>query len=102
MSRQYRLSPQARKEMLEIGDFVAESSVDAALKIYDALEAAFALLAENPEIGHLREDLTDRPVKFWPVFSYYVVYDPASSDPLEILSVVHGAREVDRLLTEDR
>jgi plasmid stabilization system protein ParE len=73
VSRQYRLSPQARKEMIEIGDFVAESSVAAALKIYDALEAAFALLAENPEIGHLREDLTDRPVKFWPVFSYYVV-----------------------------
>ena len=88
--------------MLDIGDFVAESSVEAALKIYDALEEAFALLAQNPAIGHLREDLTDRPVKFWPVFSYYVIYDPASSNPLEILSVVHGARDVARLLTGDR
>lgn len=102
MSRPYRLSPQARQEMLDIGDFVAESSVDAALNIYDALEEAFALLAENPGIGHLREDLTDRPVKFWPVFSYYVVYDPETSNPLEILSVVHGAREVARLLTDER
>jgi hypothetical protein len=25
------------------------------------------LLAEHPEIGHRREDLTDLPVKFWPV-----------------------------------
>lgn len=102
MSQQYRLTPHARQEMLDMGDFVAESSVDAALKIYDALEEAFALLAQNPAIGHLREDLTDRPVKFWPVFSYYVIYDPASSNPLEILSVVHGARDVARLLTGDR
>jgi toxin ParE1/3/4 len=102
VSQQYRLSPQARQELLDIGDFVSESSVDAALKIYDALEEAFALLAENPGIGHLREDLTDRPVKFWPVLSYYVIYDPASSNPLEILSVVHGARDVARLLTEER
>ncbi len=28
------------------------------------------MLAENPGIGHTREDLTDRPVRFWKVFSY--------------------------------
>ena len=53
-------------------------SVEAALKLYDALEGAFARLADNPGIGHAREDLTSGPVKFWPVVSYLVVYDPVS------------------------
>jgi hypothetical protein len=44
-----------------------------------------------PEMGHTREDLTERPVKFWSVFSYLVVYDPASR-PLTVLAVLHGAR----------
>jgi antitoxin ParD1/3/4/toxin ParE1/3/4 len=65
--------------------------------VYGELEHAFELLADNPEIGHLREDLTDRPVKFWSVFSYLVAYDPAR-DPLRIVAVVHGARDVERLL----
>jgi hypothetical protein len=33
--------------------------------IHDAIEK----LAENPGIGHAREDLTDRAVKFWSVYS---------------------------------
>ena len=65
--------------------------------MYDALEEAFALLAERPSIGHSRQDLTDRPLKFWSVFSYLVVYDPESR-PLTIIAVLHGARDVEKLL----
>jgi antitoxin ParD1/3/4/toxin ParE1/3/4 len=36
-------------------------------------------------------------VKFWTVFSYLVVYDPASV-PLSIIAVLHGARDIERLL----
>lgn len=101
MSRQFRLSPEAEQQIDAIGAFIAKDSIDAALKVYDALEHAFQLLAENPGIGHTREDLTERPVKFWSVFSYLVIYNPASS-PLEIISVVHSARDVANLLTEGR
>jgi toxin ParE1/3/4 len=89
VSRPYRLSPEARRQIDEIGAFVAEDSVDAALKIYEAFEDAFQLLAGNPGIGHTREDLTTRPVKFWTVLSYLVIYDPESS-PLQIITVVHS------------
>jgi plasmid stabilization system protein ParE len=97
VSRRYRLSPEARDQVDAIGAFIAQDSVDAALKVYDALEEAFELIADNPEIGHVRADLTNRAVKFWSVFSYLVVYDPAS-DPLTIITVVHGARDVEQLL----
>jgi plasmid stabilization system protein ParE len=57
------------------------------------------LLASQPGIGHVSEDLTSRPLKFWSVYSYLVVYDPAS-DPLSIIAVLHGARDVAQILKE--
>lgn len=97
MSRSYRLTPEARQQVDAIGDFVGQESIDAALRIHDALEEAFTLLAENPGIGHTRQDLTDRPVKFWKVFSYLVIYDSASV-PLTIVAVLHGARDLEQIL----
>ncbi len=57
----------------------------------------FYRLAENPFIGHRRADLTRRNVLFYRVFSYLVIYQPASN-PLQILSVLHGKRNVSRIL----
>ena len=97
MSRGYQLTPEARANLDEICAFIAEDSVDAALRVLDAFEHTFDQLAATPGIGHRREDLTARPVKFWSVYSYLVVYDPASA-PLSIIAVLHGARDVERLL----
>jgi antitoxin ParD1/3/4/toxin ParE1/3/4 len=100
VSRGYRLTPEAQANVDEISAFVTEDNVDAAIRVVDALEHAFELLATTPEIGHKREDLTSRPLKFWAVHSYLVVYDPASV-PLTVVAVLHGARDVERLLKDD-
>ena len=97
MSVRYVLTPEAQAHVDEIGAYIAQDSVDAALKVYDALEEAFGLLAEQPGLGHARQDLTDRPLRFWGVYSYLVVYDP-ESQPLAIIAVLHGARDVEKLL----
>lgn len=97
MSLGYQLSVTAQRYVDEIGAFIAQDSVAAALDVYDALEHAFELLASQPGIGHKREDLTDRPLRFLSVHAYLVVYDPASR-PLTIVAVLHGARDTQRLL----
>ena len=61
------------------------------------LRAGVRLVAKNPALGHVREDLTDEPVRFWLVFSYLIVYDP-SRKPVEIARVLHGKRDVEELL----
>lgn len=99
MSPRYRLTPNAQENVDAICAFVAADSVAAALRVWDSLEQAFELLAETPEVGHRRDDLTDRPVKFWSVFSYLIVYDPTSV-PLNIIAVLHGARDVEHLLKD--
>jgi plasmid stabilization system protein ParE len=61
------------------------------------ITAAMRLLASHPDAGHLRRDLTPLPVKFWSVFSYLIVYDPAA-EPLAIARVFHGRRDVRTIL----
>lgn len=99
MSQAYRLTERAEADVEAIADFIAADSIDAAVKVVLALEDAFVLLASRPGIGHAREDLTDRPLKFWSVHSYLVVYDPGG-DPLTIVAVLHGARNVAQILKE--
>ena len=99
MSPAYRLSQRAEADVEAITDFIAADSIDAAVKVVLALEDAFDLLASRPGIGHVRDDLTDRPLKFWSVYSYLVVYDPAN-DPLTIIAVLHGTRDVAQILKE--
>ena len=99
MSPRYRLTPNAQENINEICAFIAEDSVDAALRVPDALDHAFEELAAMPGMGHTREDLTARPVKFWRVYSYLVVYDPGSS-PLTVIAVLHGARDIEQILKD--
>jgi plasmid stabilization system protein ParE len=59
----------------------------------------FDELAATPGMGHTREDLTNRPVKFWRVYSNLLVHDPASV-PLTVIAVLYGAREIERILQD--
>ena len=99
MSHAYRLTERAEADVEAIADFIAADSIDAAVKVVLALEEAFVLLASQPGVGHARDDLTDRPLKFWSVYSYLIAYAPAA-DPLTIVAVLHGARDVAQILKE--
>ena len=89
----FKLSREAAGDIRDIWAHIAEGSIKAAGKVRLNLFDAFKLLAENPAIGHTREDLTDQPVLFWPDGSYLIIDDPRS-EPLAIVRVVHGARDV--------
>jgi len=99
VSAGYRLTPNAQENVDAICAFIADDSIDAALRVLISLEQAFEQLAETPEVGHSREDLTNRPVKFWSVFSYLIVYD-STSVPVTIIAVLHGARDVEHILKD--
>ena len=61
------------------------------------IQSGMELIGDNPGIGHVRDDLTDLPVRFWGVFSYLIIYDPAPR-PVQVLRVLHGARDLAALL----
>lgn len=93
----FRLSPQAFRDIDEIWEFIAEDNLDAADNVRDEIFAACGKLADMPGMGHLREDLADEPLRFWRVYSYLIIYRPESR-PLEIVRVLHGARDIFALL----
>jgi|SRR5579863_3056367 plasmid stabilization system protein ParE len=90
---EYLLSPESLDDLQIIRDFIASDSTTAAEKVLDELFAAFEQLAEWPGQGHGRSDLTERKVLFWPVGSYLVVYR-GDRTPLEIVAILHGARDI--------
>jgi plasmid stabilization system protein ParE len=76
---------------------VSADNPQAAARIGAAIHDALEQLAAMAEMGHTRVDLTERPLKFWRVFSYLIVYDPASA-PLTVIAILHGSRDLEHLL----
>jgi plasmid stabilization system protein ParE len=94
--KRFKLSPEAAQDIREIWAYVADDSMKAArrlrLQIFDACQR----IANHPEIGHRREDLTEKPVLIWPEGSYLIIY--IARRPVEIVRVLHGARDIPGLL----
>jgi toxin ParE1/3/4 len=94
----YVLSPETKEDIRETRDYLASpGGTRLARYVLQEITASFRLLASHPEAGHLRQDLTPLPVKFWPAFSYLIVYDPAAR-PLAIVRVLHGSQNVAAIL----
>jgi plasmid stabilization system protein ParE len=79
-------------DLREIRDTIAKESPGFALRLMVRFVGAFRLLAHHPELGHVREDLLVPSLRFWPVGSYLVIY--LAQKPIEIVAIVHGARDV--------
>ena len=97
----YQFTPQALNDLLEILSFIAEDNPRAADRVEEAVLRACEFLADSPYAGRARNDLTDLPLRFWvlqPYSNYLIVYDPEEK-PLQIVRILHGARNVRPLLT---
>jgi plasmid stabilization system protein ParE len=100
----YLLTPQAEDDLFDIWSYIAQDNLDAADRVETQIYTACAFLSSTPKAGHVRSDLTDRKVRFWtlPHFSHFViVYDPAS-DPLRIIRILHGSRDLPSQLATSR
>jgi plasmid stabilization system protein ParE len=92
----YQLTSKAEGDLFAIWSFIARDNIDAADRVAAAIFDACAFLAAAPLRGHVHKDLTSLPVRWWTVLrysNYVIVYDPAAK-PLQILRILHGARNV--------
>lgn len=95
--KEYFLSQIAEQDVDEIISYIAQENPKAAFKFLDALYETMNLLAENPLMGHKREDLTYHPVRFWTFkWHYLIVYKNGS--PIEIVRILSGYRDISNLL----
>lgn len=93
----YNLTLDARDDLLHIQDFIAQDNPHAAARVIDECFGIFEKLAEHPFMGHKRDDLTLRDVRFWALYSYLIVYD-ATTKPITIIRVLSGFRDIADIL----
>ncbi len=93
--------PEALNDLEEIQVAIGRNSVRAAERFSIAAERAFELLASMPELGGRSE--SDHPIlaklRIWPIRrfrKYLILYRPLSNG-IEVVRVVHGARDIESL-----
>lgn len=94
----YRFAPKAARDLVQIWRYVRKHGGP---QIADAVEREIrekiVIPAGNPYIGHMRQDLTGLALRFFTVHSYLIAYRPETK-PLQIVAILHGNRDVQRLL----
>lgn len=91
--KDYVLGREAALDLDEIWEYIAQDNIRAADQWIGKLFEAFADLAQNPGMGHKREDLTAHSILFWPVGSYLILYR-GQSNFIEVVAVTQGARDI--------
>jgi plasmid stabilization system protein ParE len=68
------LSPESREDIREIRDYLASQGGNRLARyVLQEITAGFRLLTSHPEAGHVRQDLTPLPIKFWPAFPIWLL-----------------------------
>ncbi|WP_235578386.1 type II toxin-antitoxin system RelE/ParE family toxin [Pseudorhodoferax sp. Leaf267] len=89
-----RKRPLAYADLADIWSYIADDSEQQADLFLDMLDVRLALLATQPEMGRERPELAPR-LRAFPVKRYVVFYRPMR-DGIEVLRVLHSARDVTR------
>ncbi len=93
----YFIAPQARTDLQSIWDHIGieQDNPNAASDQLQRFHEKFTLLAAQPLMGQLRDDLR-RGLRLFVADSYVILYYPAE-DGIEVVGVVHAARHVEWL-----
>ena len=92
--KRYFLSKPAERDLDQIKAYLlAEAGPAITRRVLREIKAGIRFIASRPLAGHTRQELTDEAFRFWPVFSYLVIYDPAKR-PIEVVRIIHGARDI--------
>jgi plasmid stabilization system protein ParE len=92
----FLIAEPAKEDIAEIMGYLKTRSAVAARRVRLELRTAMQNLAAFPKMGHSRDDLADEPLRFWSVYSYLIAYR-IEQRGIEIVRVLHGARDVGRL-----
>ncbi len=97
-----RFRPQAERDVDEVAEHIARGSLEYALRFYAAVRADAARLAEFLGLGSVYGFSTAgfADIRFWPIggFRKYLIFYRLITDGVEIVRVLHDARDVGNLM----
>lgn len=94
-----RIRPKAKSDLADIWDYIADDSEQRADSFLDLIEEKIDTLAKNPLIGRGRNELVEG-LRSWAIKPYVVFYLPLP-DGVEVIRVLHGARDMENIFLED-
>jgi toxin ParE1/3/4 len=95
------IAPRARRDLVAAAKWIRRNNPAAARALRDAVAKATERIGTYPRIGVVRPDLTGGPYRFVVLsgFPYLIVY-AENHDPPLIVRILHGARDLPRLLRD--
>ena len=98
-------TPQAKTDLIDIAAYIGRDSPAIADRFLDAAEETISRLAERPPIDRIcqfREGPL-RGLRRWAIRGYvnYIVFYHVRDYGIEIVRVLHGARDIDAVLQDD-
>ena len=105
MTRKILKRERAKRDIIELAAHIAHDNLEAAERFITAVETAFRLLAHTPGAGALRGSLDPAlaNLRMWPVrgFEKHLIFYRETPDGLEIIRVLHAARDIEALFPEE-
>jgi toxin ParE1/3/4 len=83
--------PAALNDLNEIWEFIAADNIDAADRFIAEIRDSIVKLADFPNMGFRREELSSASLRFHPVRDFLIAYAPDET-PLLILAILSARR----------
>ena len=88
-------------DLEELGAFIAKDNPTAAVEVVRAIRISFEQLARMPQLGRIVKKIkTSKELRMWlsPAFPNYLIFYRALRDGVDIVRVLHGARDIHHIL----
>lgn len=100
MGIQVSWSAEARKDLLEIRDFITQDDVELAIRVANEILAATLKLADFPEVGQFLYDVPkSKHLRELLVYKYRVIYT-LDRGAVFVIAVLHSSRMIGPILRE--
>ena len=87
------------RDIGQIWSYIAKDNTAAADRVVQSLNDAIRLLARNPQLGSAVEIRAGMQCK--PVRRRYLIFYIATQRELQVIRILHSARDYERILTEE-
>jgi toxin ParE1/3/4 len=101
MLRRVIRRPAANRDLIDCFEYIGTDSEESATRFLRAAEDTFLALARMPGMGVAISfsDSRDRNLRRWRIrgFENFLIFYRPLEDGIEVIRVLHGAREIERL-----
>ena len=95
----YFFTPEASRDLEEIHDYIAEENLNAAINLMNLVEEKCQLIAQFPEMGRKREELTVALRSF--SVGNYVVFYRIHQNNIQVIRILNGACDIETIFEEE-